>query len=426
MKTFIKILIVISLNLIFIANAFTQSGWVNQTFGTRKYITINYTNSLTGYIASDDKKILKTTNLGLNWTVLNSNILLDATVIDAQFYNDNVYAFLFGGIIFITSNAGLTWNQGNIFPVGNGYVYLYAIDLLNSQTGYVCGADFGIGDYLDGIIYKTTNSGVNWFQSARIGFYYTDIKFIDENTGYATNGSVIKTTNGGINWGYIGSVSYLALSINLPSIDTIYMCGKEGKIHRSINGGVNWTTFQTAGNDTLKDMHFANAKTGYAVGDSGVIVKTTNAGENWTLQFTGTTKNLKSICFINKDTGFVVGDSGIILRTYTGGVMVNVNNESELSPEIYSLEQNYPNPFNPATLIGYNLDVRSFVKLTVYDILGNEVVTLVNKKQEAGRYQVRFEAGITIQSLYLSSGIYFYSMFADGEYIDTKKCLLVK
>lgn len=85
----------------------------------------------------------------------------------------------------------------------------------------------------------------------------------------------------------------------------------------------------------------------------------------------------------------------------------------------FRLEQNYPNPFNPATVINYKLSESDFVSLKVYDIIGNEVATLINKQQPAGSYSVNFDA------TNLPSGIYVYRLQA-GSKIQTKKMTLLK
>jgi hypothetical protein len=95
-----------------------------------------------------------------------------------------------------------------------------------------------------------------------------------------------------------------------------------------------------------------------------------------------------------------------------------VGNEETLPTE-YALEQNYPNPFNPNTIISYQLPVSSEVTINVYDILGNEIATLVDEYKPAGRYEVEFSAST------LPSGVYFYQLKA-GEFVQTKKMILLR
>ena len=88
-------------------------------------------------------------------------------------------------------------------------------------------------------------------------------------------------------------------------------------------------------------------------------------------------------------------------------------------PTSYALEQNYPNPFNPTTIINYALPAQAFVRLTVYNVLGQEVETLVNEMQDAGNRSVEFNANN------LPSGLYFYKITA-GTFSDMKKMILLK
>ncbi len=93
--------------------------------------------------------------------------------------------------------------------------------------------------------------------------------------------------------------------------------------------------------------------------------------------------------------------------------------EIEVIVDEFNLEQNYPNPFNPSTTISYSIPSSSFAQLNVYDVLGNEVVTLVKEEKSAGSYEVNFNAeGLT-------SGVYFYKLSA-GSFLSTKKMLLLK
>jgi endonuclease/exonuclease/phosphatase family metal-dependent hydrolase len=123
---------------------------------------------------------------------------------------------------------------------------------------------------------------------------------------------------------------------------------------------------------------------------------------------------------------------------YSLDIITNIEKKTELLD--FRLEQNYPNPFNPSTKIKYRIPLSppllkgesvagGFITLKVYDVLGNEVATLVNKKKSAGSYEVEFSAiggSASGRDAYkLTSGIYFYTLRA-GSFIETKKMVLIK
>jgi hypothetical protein len=95
----------------------------------------------------------------------------------------------------------------------------------------------------------------------------------------------------------------------------------------------------------------------------------------------------------------------------------DINDSKQISE--FVLSQNHPNPFNPSTTINYQIPELSFVTLKVYDVLGNEVGTLVNEEKPIGNYEVEFDA------ISLTSGIYFYKLQA-GSFVETKKMVLMK
>ena len=96
-----------------------------------------------------------------------------------------------------------------------------------------------------------------------------------------------------------------------------------------------------------------------------------------------------------------------------------INRHNQQQPESFAISQNYPNPFNPSTTLKYGIPKESYITLKVYDILGREVATLVNKQQKAGYYEVDWNAANN------SSGIYFYRIQA-GDFAETKKMILMK
>jgi flagellar hook assembly protein FlgD len=98
----------------------------------------------------------------------------------------------------------------------------------------------------------------------------------------------------------------------------------------------------------------------------------------------------------------------------------------ELSlPKAFALSANRPNPFNPATEIGYEVPAQAHVMLTVYNLLGQEVVRLVDGVKQAGRYSVRWD-GRNGQGQTVSSGVYLYRMTSSTGFSETKRMTLLK
>jgi hypothetical protein len=122
------------------------------------------------------------------------------------------------------------------------------------------------------------------------------------------------------------------------------------------------------------------------------------------------------------DTGYVNADYQLL---FLPSPIPGVDEEHALPTQI-SLEQNYPNPFNPSTRINFVISEFGFTSLKVYDVLGNEVATLVKKELPAGEYRIEFNGEG------LKSGVYFYQLKVypanggAGSYIETKKMLMLK
>jgi len=117
-----------------------------------------------------------------------------------------------------------------------------------------------------------------------------------------------------------------------------------------------------------------------------------------------------------------VGNPSVVLLIISGAVTTGVELKDNLI-HTFNLKQNYPNPFNPSTTISYQLSALSKVTLKVYDILGKEVKTLINKEQPAGNYKVNFNVSK------FGSGVYFYRLTANGKknnFVQTKKMILLR
>ena len=109
----------------------------------------------------------------------------------------------------------------------------------------------------------------------------------------------------------------------------------------------------------------------------------------------------------------------LFIRTWEPHTPTGVGLPSDRLPDRYSLFQNYPNPFNPTTTISYSLPRESLVTLKIFDILGREVATLVNRRQTAGEYSAEWDGRN------MPSGVYL-SQFSAGRYSETRCMLIIR
>ncbi len=178
-------------------------------------------------------------------------------------------------------------------------------------------------------------------------------------------------------------------------------------IETSANGGTSYTTLITLDGGVSGPLvtaspslnPFAPASSQWAKKKFSLPVGT-NKIKFRTISAYGNNLFLDTICVTSPSTG--------ITQLLTGTI-----------PESYSLSQNYPNPFNPTTNLEFGISKLGFVSLKVYDVLGKEVMTLVNEIKPAGRYKIDFNGSN------LSSGMYFYKLEA-GNFTETKRMLLIK
>jgi hypothetical protein len=177
---------------------------------------------------------------------------------------------------------------------------------------------------------------------------------------------------------------------------------------------------------TITGTNFATGVTSLDFGagvtvNSIVVNSATSITANLTLSPTAAA-GARTITVTNSGSGggSATLSSGFVVGT---GTAVFVEQISSSVPDAFALDQNYPNPFNPSTRIQYSLAKATLVSLKIYNLLGNEVGTLVNGYQEAGMYAVAF--GAVQGTLGLPSGVYFYRLEA-GSFISTKKLTLMK
>ncbi|MBE2217565.1 MAG: T9SS type A sorting domain-containing protein [Ignavibacteria bacterium] len=377
----------------------------------------------TGWYQQSFGKVVSTTNGGLNWITTSIAIQYPYSIFFIDYNTGWVVGFN-GPRAIKTTNGGISWLNINI---SNFTGFLFSIYFLNKDTGWVVGSQQEI--------IKTTNGGTNWIiqhGNSNYSCSLNSIFFIDKNSGWCVGGdenfrdTILTTSNGGLNWlAKPNVISKELYSVCFINHTTGWCVGYGGNVIKTTNAGQNWS-IQSLGDYRLKSVYFSDSNNGWISGQnsSGVIFRTFDGGFNWYPQYSGGF-DLYSMSFINANTGWAVGYNGNILKTTNGGGVVSVNNTSSEIPLHFSVSQNYPNPFNPVTKIRFDIagTSESQTNISIFDILGNKIATLVNEKLTPGSFEIDFDG------TKLSSGVYFYmftSFNSKGRFTKTMKMALIK
>lgn len=256
--------------------------------------------------------------------------------------------------------------------------------------------------------------------------------------------AVLKYNSSGVQqWVYIYTSNFFdkAKDIITDDAGNVYFCGSAGAtgfVAKLNSAGVlQWNKIitGTGGNEVVNKLVLDGAGDVYITGKVAagtyfdfLTEKVNPAGETqWraTHNGSGNQNDFGNAISVNAlGHVFVAGGSNVsgfnnfCTIKYAPGT-IGINPVSNEIPGVFSLSQNYPNPFNPVTNIKFSVPAASFVNLVVFDILGREVETLVNKDLNAGTFNVDFNASK------LTSGVYFYRITA-GDFSETKKMILVK
>lgn len=198
-------------------------------------------------------------------------------------------------------------------------------------------------------------------------------------------------------------------------------------VQRTTNSGSDFPN-SIAVDNVSGNVYVTGSSVGSGTGFDYLTISYRSSGEfNWEKRENGSANGndyASGVAVQDTERIFVTGSAnfsgtGVAYYTLRYSKISGIEPISGIVPVKYELQQNYPNPFNPTTNIRLDVPKQSFVRVTVYDVLGREVENLVNQQLKAGAYMIKWDAAR------YSSGIYFYSIATDGYQI-TKKMILAK
>lgn len=379
------------------------ASWVQKNFGFMEAYTV-FKTPTTLFSSTSNYGIYRSTNNGAEWTnfTLSSNFW---SIRSFGVMGSTVFCGLNNLPIHFSTDDGINWAPLTGSPAGTFSICVTSGSVLLAGT------------YNSGIRYST-NAGLNW-STTNLGAQ--TIYSIYENQGKLFAGGsgsgLYISTNGGTIWNQF-AVAPGPLS-SFASINNYVFAGGGVGIYVSSNNGTTWAP------TPFTEYTLCLASSGnvvFAGTDKNGFFLSEDYGQTWR----NINRNLGNRLTATRMT---ISGNDLYGATYSGSVVrapisalvgISTPIENEI-PDKFSLSQNYPNPFNPGTVISYRLSVAGGVTLKVYDLIGNEVATLVNENKNAGSFSVTFDAA----KYNLSSGVYLYKLQA-GEFCETKRMVLLK
>lgn len=271
---------------------------------------------------------------------------------------------------------------------------------------------------IDNYLYKSTDYGNNWTVSLNLVGGISSLYISKQGHIFVSSsspeGGLYKSIDGGNTFDVISNLGYIDnVAVNsLGHIFMFYLC----EIYRSTDNGQTWDKVFT--HCPSKDIFISLDDIIYVTVYNSGVFRSTNNGADWE-QINSGLVNLHIFGLVQDQNGYlyVTADVDGVYRSVSP--VVGVVTDHFRFPKSFTLAQNYPNPFNPTTKIRYNIPELSLITLKVYDVLGNEIATLVNEEKPIGSYDIDFNAN------QLPSGVYFYQLIA-GDFVAIKKMILMK
>ena len=402
------------------SDTYTQKWYRTPADNWERWYDVKFENAGLGYIVGDHGTIMKTTDGGTSWAQgsIGFNLPFRGLAIPSP---GNIIAVGEGGACYRSADSGTSWSK---IDLGDSTNFM-GVTFVDSAIGCIFGSK--------GALLTTTDGGGTWTVHSVSSATITSAQISTPGSLIVTdlNGLIMRSIDGGSSWQLVGDV-HLPLWSSAAIGSSVWFVGDDGFAIHTSDFGTIWKLIRIPDSISLRDVYPLDENHLYVGGANGKVYYTTDNGDTWYKQYTADSHDLFGLTFTDNLHGFAVGSEGTILTTSSSGTVTDIRQRSSQMTEAFRLEQNYPNPFNPATSIGYSLPVGQDhilsykVLLRVYNMLGQNVATLVDEEQSAGYKSVTFDGGK------LASGVYFYRLEitdprgrAPG-WIKVQKALLIK
>ena len=434
---------------------FSENNWQQIASGSTiswdVVITFNSNNELLA--GSSKEGVFRFTNNNQNFIQSNSGLIISEIEDLVSNNKGDIFAVIENRGIFKSSDKGNSWEQtslnnkliltlavnlhGHIFAGGQGYSGFWR-STDNGVNWTKLGLDSTIirtiavmpnnaifvGTY-DGI-FRSEDNGESWEQAGfNDGGVIRSLAINSRNEIFAVVFSheprgIYRSNDFGKNWTETGLIDIEANTIAVNSKDHLFVgTAYDGGIYYSTDNGVTWQQSGLNSSDFVINSIVFNERDEIFAGSAfGGVHRSYDNGKSWSQLNEGLIEPMVKVLILTEDGFLFAGTYGNGVFKSSNAVTFVRQNES-IANEFLVLDQNYPNPFNPATKIKYSIPKRSYIILKVYDILGNEITTLLNEEKPAGTYEVTWNV------VNLPSGIYFYRLQA-GSFVETKKMILLK
>jgi photosystem II stability/assembly factor-like uncharacterized protein len=363
---------------------------------------IHFDSDGTLYSASWASGLAKSTDKGETWMMINSGV---SNVDFFSIVSDD------NGILFAGSERG-TFRSIDKGQHWSFISSIYAPRLMKDNQNRIYAGSYGAG------LYRTTDQGSTWarldknFSNGWVYGLVIDSSGVIYSSG---GGNIYKSTDDGENWAmiYQGISGTYIMRIALAPNGDLYAASWTEGILKSTDKGLTWekknnglhnSKVSTVSVSPEGNIYMSFYKSGINFPPIGIYLST-NGGDSWQ----NITDNLNMVevreFLFRKNELYLATDESVWKSNPDS---LTVYTDDDIKPKEYFLSQNYPNPFNPSTTIKYSLPQTGRVTLSIYDLLGREVVKLIDEEKPAGEYETTWNA-----SSY-PSGVYFIKMQAES------------